>query len=220
MPIGRERVTNGQLVGGGLPSFTWITTDLGTTNYVSAFKEYSISGTTETLVRTDTIEYDANGNITKYGDVTYEYDKLGRLTKETNPTIDRVKEWCYDVGGNITSRTERRYTTNQNIGTYTYVYDTSWKDQLKSYNGQAIEYDAAGNPTIYRGNTLTWERGRLLTGYNSIEMEYDADGIRCKKQVPSSNTTITYTYQGNNLIQEKIVLENGSQSSTTTQTFL
>ena len=51
-------------------------------------------------------------------------------------------------------------------------------------------------------------------------MEYDADGIRCKKQVPSSNTTITYTYQGNNLIQEKIVLENGSQSSTTTQTFL
>ena len=60
----------------------------------------------------------------------------------------------------------------------------------------------------------------MLTGYNSIEMEYDADGIRCKKQIPSSNTTITYTYQGNNLIQEKIVLENGSQSSTTTQTFL
>ena len=171
---------------------------------------------------------EANGNITKYGDVTYEYDKLGRLTKETNPTIDRIKEWCYDIGGNITSRTERKYTTGALITTHTYTYGNAWKDQLTSYNTQNIAYDAAGNPTKYRGATLTWQRGRLLTGYKSvgsnytITMQYDANGIRYSKVVPAddSTTTTTYFYDGNKLLQEKVTLANQSQSSTTYRTYL
>ena len=47
----------------------------------------------------------------------------------------------------------------------TYTYNTyvnsSWKDQLTSYNGQSITYDASGNPTSYLGAALAWEGQRL-----------------------------------------------------------
>ena len=213
---------------GILPAFQWVTVDAGTTQYVSQFQEYSMSGTTATLVRTDTVEYDANGNITKYGNVTYEYDKLGRLTKETNPTIDRIKEWCYDISGNILSRTEHKYTTGEALGTFEYEYETGWKDQLKSFNGQSISYDQIGNPTTYKGATLTWTRGRLLASYRAsggnytTTMQYDANGIRKQKLVPSAyyTTTTDYLYSGNNLLRETIAQGNAGQVSTKYKTYL
>ena len=198
----------------------WETTTVGTTNHVAAFYEYNISGSSVAIARTDDVEHDANGNITKYGNVTYEYDKLGRLVRENNPTtgIDKTTTWCYDVSGNILSRTEYAYTTGT-VGTptntFAYTYDTGWKDQLVEVtkNGDThhtFSYDQAGNPTTYKGVTLTWERGRLLTSYNSIEMEYDASGIRRTKQVPSGDNagTTAYVYNGSNLVYEKEELSN------------
>lgn len=227
-----QNATNGQLVGGGLPSFTWITTDLGTTNYVSAFKEYSVSGDTATLVRTDSITYNTNGNITKYGNTTYVYDQLNRLTRENNKALDKTIIWNYNVGGNIISRTEYAYTTGT-VGTatatYTYTYGNTWKDQLTSFGGQAITYDSAGNPTSYKGATLTWTRGRLLASYKpsgssyTTTMQYDANGIRYSKVVPANSyaTTTTYFYDGNKLAQEKILVAGmGGSSSTAYKTYL
>ena len=218
----------------------WQTTDMGTTQYVSKFKEYSMSGTTATLVRTDLVEYDANGNITKYGNVTYEYDKLGRLVRENNPTtgIDKTVTWCYDISGNILSRTEYAYTAGDLAGvtptnTFTYTYDTDWKDQLVEItkNGDThhtFSYDQAGNPTTYRGKTLTWTRGRLLASYGATgsnyitTMQYDASGIRREKLVPSAygSTTTTFFYNGNNLVREKIVNKVSVQSHTHYKTYL
>ena len=207
--------------GGIIPPIQYVTVEEGTTQYVSTFKEYSMSGTTATLVRTDDVEYDANGNITKYGDVTYEYDKLGRLVRENNPheDIDKTVVWCYDISGNILSRTEYAYTTGA-VGTptatFAYAYAEGWKDQLVSFNGQSITYDDAGNPTSYRGASLSWTRGRLLASYNSITMQYDANGIRTRKVVPGTNysTTTEFLYSGNNLLREKVSLAGPSQSST------
>ena len=218
----------------------WQTTDMGTTQYVSKFKEYSMSGTTATLDRTDLVEYDANGNITKYGNVTYEYDKLGRLVRENNPTtgIDKTVTWCYDISGNILSRTEYAYTAGDLAGvtptnTFTYTYDTNWKDQLVEVtkNGDThhtFSYDQAGNPTTYRGKTLTWTRGRLLASYGATgsnyitTMQYDASGIRREKLVPSvyGSTTTTFFYNGNNLVREKIVNKVSVQSHTHYKTYL
>ena len=57
--------------------------------------------------------YDANGNVTEIKNVfdtgknvSYEYDSLNRLTKETN--LARNAEWryTYDNGGNITKKEE------------------------------------------------------------------------------------------------------------------
>ena len=43
----------------------WEFSDVGTTQFVSQFKQYNVSVNEETLVATDNLEYDANGNITK-----------------------------------------------------------------------------------------------------------------------------------------------------------
>ena len=210
----------------------WRTDTVGTTPYISAFNEYSMVGETATLVRSDIVTYDANGNITKYGNVTYVYDGLNRLVRENNPSIDKTTTWCYDVGGNITSRTEYAYTTGTlgtPTNTFNYAYSTGWKDQLTSFNGQSIIYDQVGNPTSYRGATLTWTRGRLLASYKpsgssyTTTMQYDANGIRYSKVVPAYNhaTTTTYFYDGNKLVKEKILVAGmGGNPSTTHKTYL
>ena len=58
--------------------------------------------------------------------------------------------------------------------------------KLTSYNGQAISYDASGNPTSYKGDTVTWN-GRLMTSYTNserhFEYAYNSDGMRTLKKV-------------------------------------
>ena len=195
----------------------WRTATVGTTPFVQSVEHYSVDSNGETHTGDEEVEYDANGNITKYGNVTYEYDKLGRLIRENNPHegIDKTTTWCYDISGNILSRTEYDYTTGDLTGitptaTFAYTYGSNWKDQLVSFNGQSIAYDDAGNPTTYKGASLSWTRGRLLASYKpvgkirAITMRYDAQGRRCYKADPDPSvmSNCVYVYSGKNLIQE------------------
>ncbi|MDD4292021.1 MAG: RHS repeat-associated core domain-containing protein [Clostridia bacterium] len=158
---------------------------------------YEIGGSTATEVSKDVYSYDAKGNITqivnKTGNtvnntVSYVYDGLNRLSRENNSAHNKTWTYAYDVGGNITVKTEYAYTTGT-LGTPTntisYGYDTTWKDKLTSWNGlsgtASFNYDNVGNPTKYKGNTLTWTRGRMLSEYNGYEMSYNANGIRYYK---------------------------------------
>ena len=120
------------------------------------------------------------------------------------PMLDKTFLFCYNEGGNIVSKTEYAYTTGivgAATATYNYTYGNAWKDQLTSFGGQSIVYDASGNPTSYLGATLFWGRGRLLTKYVSgsktVDMEYDARGIRVgktRKIGTSVTTNSTYIY--------------------------
>ncbi|MBR3295895.1 MAG: RHS repeat-associated core domain-containing protein, partial [Clostridia bacterium] len=90
------------------------------------------------------------------------------------------------------------------ISTDTYTYgNSSWKDQLTSYNGTAITYDSMGNPLSYRGMTLTWEGKRLKTSGSTTYL-YDSDGQRISKTTGS--TVTKYHYNGTVLI----AMERGS----------
>ena len=97
-----------------------------------------------------------------------------------------------------------------------------------SFNGQSIAYDQAGNPTSYRGASLSWTRGRLLASYKasgavaSTILAYDANGIRKHKVVPGTNhsTTTEFLYSGNNLLQEKVTVGVAGQSSTTYRAYI
>ncbi|MBS5853575.1 MAG: RHS repeat protein, partial [Staphylococcus sp.] len=62
--------------------------------------------------------YDANGNVTEIKNVfdtgknvSYEYDSLNRLTKETNLAIGSEWRYTYDNGGNITRKEEYNPST-------------------------------------------------------------------------------------------------------------
>ena len=122
--------------------------------------------------RTLCYEYDAEERITKVTDsvdgiTEYTYDALGQLLTETvNGTV--VNTMTYDNYGNIVSKNGTAYTYGDGV----------WKDLLTAYDGQAITYDAQGNPISYLGNTLTWEKGRQLKSFGSNSYKYNNEGIR------------------------------------------
>ena len=170
--------------------------NIGTTSLVNEIAYYKLATNgTRTLDKTERITYDANGNITQYGDVTYKYDLCGRLVREDNPTIDKTIVWTYNDGSNIAQRKEYAYTTSATLGVPTKIfaldYDGGWGDQVTAIEKQPVEYDYAGNPTNYRGMKLNWTRGRLLLcvekssgDYASI---YDGNGIRKTQEIWLSN---------------------------------
>ena len=67
---------------------------------------------------------------------------------------------------------------------------------LTDFNGEAIAYDANGCPLTYRDTACTFTRGTLLATYGSNTFDYDADGIRTKKN------GITFTYVDGKLIRQ------------------
>ena len=126
--------------------------------------------------------YDANGNVTEIKNVfdtgkniSYEYDSLNRLTKETNLAIGSEWRYTYDNGGNITRKEEYNPSTGALVSSRDYGYGHSyWKDQLTSwgsYGTSSFAYDDSGNPTKYKGKTLEWE-GKRLARYNESDMKY------------------------------------------------
>ena len=158
-------------------------------------------------------KYDEKGNITEIREnnsllARYKYDGLSRLVREDNKQFAKTTTFEYDAGGNILRRVEYAFTLAENLEevdgkVFEYNYSlTGWRDQLKEYNGQAFEYDAIGNPTTYRDQTLTWSHGRRLDKFGDIaEYTYNANGIRTSKIF--DNFTTKYFLNGNKiLIQE------------------
>ena len=159
--------------------------------------------------------YDANGNITHLqqgtNHVYYEYDGLNQLVREDNSILNKSITYTYDDRGNILNKAEYAYVANGGTlgtatDTITYGYEAehqAWADQLTSYDGEAIRYDASGNPTTYRGYTMTWQ-GRRLTGAtgngNTLSYSYDENGLRTQKTV--NGTATQYRYHGSVLISQ------------------
>ena len=112
--------------------------------------------------------------------------------------------YSYDVGGNLASKLNIPYGTGSVKTTATYSYDPVWKDKLISYNGNAITYDAIGNPLTYIGYTYTWEEGRQLKSISgnglNLSFKYNDQGIRTEKT--SNGVTTKYYLSGDKVIQE------------------
>ena len=187
-------------------------------------------------------DYDANGNITRIwrGNTSftnasekysYVYDSANQLIREnlyygsgnsSNATIT----YEYDIWGNLLNKKIYAYTVGT-LGTaretVPYAYTNSaWKDQLTSYDGESITYDASGNPTNYLGAALVWE-GQRLKSYtpkdassgraNSYVYSYDENGIRTRKTIGS---TVTDYYYNGTLLMGTVKTTTNSDGSTTT----
>ena len=193
-------------------------TDAGTTAYLATEMYKQIDGTTKTEFRSDTYGYDINRNIAKISrsvsgssadvEITeYSYDSANRLVRENNPFFNKTYTYEYDAGGNITVKNEYAYTTGEldtEPKVYNYQYTSEFKDRLSSWNGQDITYDNCGNPTKYKGNSLTWTRGRLLAQYvkgsTRYSFTYDGNGIR--KSKTSADYKTEYIYSQGKLVGE------------------
>ena len=158
--------------------------------------------------------YDDNGNIasaTLNGKWTgYTYDALGQLIQVNDHSDTRSGEngttwkYTYDLGGNILKKERFVYNdTTTPLETVTYTYgDGNWRDKLTAVNGNAIAYDAIGNPLNDGTWTYTWQNGRQLQKMQksgvTAEFVYNADGLRVQKTV---NGVVTkYTLHGKNIV--------------------
>ena len=196
--------------------------------YSYEYKDVGDNGTTtvvETFVNdfgTYVYEYDKNGNITKEtftpknnkdtekqeeqekqeeAKITvYEYDKLGQLKLVTINGSDRYA-YYYDASGNISNISYVDEAGGEHYPWYKYE-NANWRDQLTSFNGEAITYDEIGNPLSYRGATLTWQNGRQLAKYQKgsmiAEYKYDGNGNRISKT--HNGNTYEFIYNGSNLV--------------------
>ena len=159
--------------------------------------------------------YDDSGNITRIADASgntlraYTYSRLtGQLLSEENAATGTKTTYQYgDYNGNLLSKTITPLAggTASTIS-YAYGNTTGWKDQLTAYNGDAITYDASGNPLTYRnGMTMTWQGGRELTtatnNGTSIAYSYNKNSIRTKKTV--GGVTTQYYLNGDTMVAEK-----------------
>ncbi len=165
--------------------------------------------------------YYDNGNVATVslnGDLQsdYLYDEQNRLIRERNYALGFAREYTYDCGGNISAVKEysivngtvsaspvKTDSYNYSVCTADCGHSPAWKDQLKSFNNQVISYDESGNPLVYFGKNLTWH-GRKLKSVNSVNMEYDYNGLRVKKGDK------IFFWQNGNLIAERWV-ENGTE---------
>lgn len=161
-----------------------------------------ISDTTE-------YDYDVSGNITSIKkdehETRYQYDELGRLIREDNPTLDKTIVYKYDAGGNILLKKEYGYSLEEtlyspSITTYTYASKGN-KDQLINFNGQAIAYDVMGRPTSIGSHELTWSKKGKLLKFDDITYTYGLNGIRTSKTINGVKTT--YFILNNKILAEK-----------------
>ena len=158
--------------------------------------------------------YDDNGNIasaTLNGKWTgYTYDELGQLIQVNDHSDTRSGEngttwkYTYDLGGNILKKERFVYNdTTTPLESIIYEYgDANWRDKLTAVNGNAIRYDAIGNPLSDGTWTYTWQNGRQLQKMQkagvTAEFVYNADGLRVQKTV--NGVATKYTLHGKNVV--------------------
>ena len=193
--------------------------ELRTSEYISSMTYSGLNSNSYTYT------YDENGNIISVSDgiltTSYVYDNLNQLVRENNQQFNRTTTYTYDKSGNILSKSQYSYTTGT-LGTATdtvnYVYgNTNWGDQLTSYDGTTISYDAQGNPLNWGINTLNWS-GRTLLKYGVYEFIYDSNGLRTQKSMPvggNNSYETNYIYDDDNrLIAETFLRGDGYETET------
>ena len=160
--------------------------------------------------------YDERGNIVseKRGSLTttYAYDALGQLIRVNDPDENKTWVYEYDLGGNMTKRTQYAYTADalgSPVDTRSYSYDTLWKDQLISNGSYPLTYDSIGNLKTYGGWEYEWKAGRQLVKQTQddkiVSYDYDCNGMRIRQTISNKTSgavyaTYNYTYSGDKLV--------------------
>ena len=177
--------------------------------------------------------YDDVGNLKEIRESTgkynklveYTYDSQNQLTSEAYYKSGEAEayityNYTYDTAGNLLTVSQKKGNTTTLLQTYTYG-DAQWHDLLTAVNGQAITYDASGNPLSYGGWSFGWQNGRQLKMASktsdgkteTLEYSYDADGIRTSKTYTVETFTqvpdYTVTFQADGTTVKTMTVEDG-----------
>ena len=177
--------------------------------------------------------YDDVGNLKEIRESTgkynklveYAYDDQNQLKSEAYYKSGEAEayityNYTYDTAGNLLTVSQKKGNTTTLLQTYTYG-DAQWHDLLTAVNGQAITYDASGNPLSYGGWSFGWQNGRQLKTASktsdgkteTLEYSYDADGIRTSKTYTVETFTqvpdYTVTFQADGATVKTMTVEDG-----------
>jgi RHS repeat-associated protein len=133
------------------------------------------------------------------------YDGVGNRNSVTATipgatSLSGVTGYTYDSKDQITQETSTRNGGfTDNFGYDAAGNPTNFKGVTKTYNSNnqqtatGFSYDGNGNPTTYAGNTLTFDRENRLTSYGGVlTAGYNGDGLRAWKQNVSGRTYFLY----------------------------
>lgn len=156
--------------------------------------------------------YDKVGNVTsisgtKLPNVTYEYDELNRLIKETHTSENYYIEYSYTYAHNITSATKKRLDNDAVISSDSYSYNQGdMTNRLDTFNNVSITYDSNSNITSFNGASLTYYRGNKMSNYskNGVNAQYKYNGLGLRTFKRIGDTITRYIYDGDRLTREII----------------
>ena len=197
------------------------------------FRNVRLGSDSGMLLEGKKYSYDKAGNLVMISESTgdfnklveYTYDSQNQLTSEAYYKSGEAEayityNYTYDTAGNLLTVSQKKGNTTTLLQTYTYG-DAQWHDLLTAVNGQAITYDASGNPLSYGGWSFGWQNGRQLKMASktsdgkteTLEYSYDADGIRTSKTYTVETFTqvpdYTVTFQADGATVKTMTVEDG-----------
>ena len=197
------------------------------------FRNVRLGSDSGMLLEGKKYSYDKAGNLVMISESTgkynklveYAYDSQNQLTSEAYYKSGEAEayityNYTYDTAGNLLTVSQKEGDTTTLLQTYTYG-DAQWHDLLTAVNGQAIPYDASGNPLSYGGWSFGWQNGRQLKTASktsdgkteTLEYAYDADGIRTSKTYTVETFTqlpdYTVTFQADGATVKTMTVEDG-----------
>ena len=197
------------------------------------FRNVRLGSDSGMLLEGKKYSYDKAGNLVMISESTgkynklveYAYDSQNQLTSEAYYKSGEAEayityNYTYDTAGNLLTVSQKKGNTTKLLQTYTYS-DAQWHDLLTAVNGQAIPYDASGNPLSYGGWSFGWQNGRQLKTASktsdgkteTLEYAYDADGIRTSKTYTVETFTqlpdYTVTFQADGATVKTMTVEDG-----------
>ena len=197
------------------------------------FRNVRLGSDSGMLLEGKKYSYDKAGNLVMISESTgkynklveYAYDDQNQLKSEAYYKSGEAEayityNYTYDTAGNLLTVSQKKGNTTTLLQTYTYG-DAQWHDLLTAVNGQAITYDASGNPLSYGGWSFGWQNGRQLKTASktsdgkteTLEYSYDADGIRTSKTYTVETFTqlpdYTVTFQADGATVKTMTVEDG-----------
>ena len=197
------------------------------------FRNVRLGSDSGMLLEGKKYSYDKAGNLVMISESTgdfnklveYAYDDQNQLKSEAYYKSGEAEayityNYTYDTAGNLLTVSQKEGDTTTLLQTYTYG-DAQWHDLLTAVNGQAIPYDASGNPLSYGGWSFGWQNGRQLKTASktsdgkteTLEYAYDADGIRTSKTYTVETFTqlpdYTVTFQADGATVKTMTVEDG-----------
>ncbi|MBX3703471.1 MAG: RHS repeat-associated core domain-containing protein [Steroidobacteraceae bacterium] len=161
-------------------------------------------------------EWDLNGNLKKRIDVgqanlteEFFYDALNRLDYSQLNGVTNL-DLTLDAIGNITAKTSSTDPA-ENVGSYTY-HATKKHAVVSTSNGWSFGYDANGNMTSYKGNSITWTSYNLPSSIaaagQSSQFWYGPNRNRWKQLASYPSGSETTIYVGG--VLEKVTVPTGT----------